>query len=289
MYINGVLVPSTKSGAGTSITQGGSLQVGAANSTSFFDGYSSEVRVWSAVQSQANIQANMTISLTGSETNLVALFQGNGNFNDKTANANTLTANGGAVATQAANPYNNIEYAIITAITSSQLTLFTGTDYTIPNMTLSGPQYSNARAPYGFPNDRNKWIVDSLANIDATQSSPTSGTLYNIGPYQLTVPTGAWELGYEASVYVTRAGGSADVTLGLSTSNTSYSDPTLVGRLFQNSTDLMTVNKRETGVTLASQTLYYFCLRPNAVTTTSIQLATSFAGVNVLRARCAYI
>jgi hypothetical protein len=159
-YINGTLVPSVSTAtAATSIVQASAnLQIAKGNnSTGYMDAYLSEVRVWSAAQSQASIQANMAISLLGSETNLVALFQGNGNFNDKTTNANNLTATGGAIATQAANPYNNIEYAeIVSAVYSSPnttVTLNTGDYCNIPNLTLNSPQYSTAYQPYGAPED----------------------------------------------------------------------------------------------------------------------------------------
>jgi hypothetical protein len=217
MYINGVSVPfavTTSGTAPTTIVNSGDLSVGrpGAFNGQYFDGYISEARIWSAAQSQANIQANMAISLTGSESNLVALFQGNGNFNDKTSNANNLTATNGAIATQAANPYNSTEYGIITKVTSTQLTIFTGTDYTIPNMTLNSPYYSTARAPQGFPAGRDKWRVDSLYMATTTQSSPTGGTWYNIANAVLPVPTGPWNTGLEGNL--TFAAAAASTGLG---------------------------------------------------------------------------
>ena len=163
LYIDGVLVPSTKTGAATSITQAGNLQLGAYNSTKFLDGYISEARIWSVAQTAQQIRDNQNKSLVGNETNLVALFKGNGNFNDSTANANNLTASGGAIATQTfasigTAPMNAIEYAIVTSKPvysggNTTCTVFTPTGTGIPNETLGAVSYSSMRTPFGFPTD----------------------------------------------------------------------------------------------------------------------------------------
>ena len=160
LYINGTPVPSsqpsTTASANTQPAIG--MAVGAhpvSPSNSYFNGYISEARVWSVAQTQANIQANMAISISGSASNLVAYFQGNGSFNDGTSNGNNLTASGGAIATQASNPYNATEYAMVEAVSYSAPTttinLNTGTSGTIPNQTLNSPYYSTSQEPYGFP------------------------------------------------------------------------------------------------------------------------------------------
>jgi hypothetical protein len=172
LYINGLSVPTTQPlSAATTLTQTGNLSIGAVGAglaSSFFNGYISEARVWSVAQSQASIQANMGINLVGNETSLVALFQGNGNFNDATSNANNLTATNGAIATQANNPYNALEYAIITAITSSTITVFTGAGYSVPNMALLSPNYAVAEVPYAAPVDTNFVLTTYDINSAAT-------------------------------------------------------------------------------------------------------------------------
>lgn len=203
VYVNGTLVPSsspetTATALGNPATNliVGSYNLGAAGS--FFDGFMSEVRVWSAAQSQAQIQANMNINLVGNETNLVALFQGNGNYTDTTSNANTLTAAGGATfATQ--NPYNATEYGIITKAAYSNpnttLTIFTGTDNNIPNQTLGSPSYSLQRSPYGFQAGRNRWILETLLRTSSSNSGVGSLTTFiNNGFGQLQTPSGDWLL-----------------------------------------------------------------------------------------------
>jgi hypothetical protein len=179
IYINGMSVPFSQSGSATSITQAGALQVGAYNSTNFFNGYISEARVWSVAQSQANIQANMAISISGAASNLVAYFQGAGNFTDATSNANTLTASGGAIATQTANPYNATEYAFITVVSySAPTTTLTlkAVGGTVPNITLNTPQYSTVDTPYGWPSVSGSIISHRLLELPFLATQTTTAT-----------------------------------------------------------------------------------------------------------------
>lgn len=158
IYINGVAVTTTSvTTAATSLTQStDDLRLGAISGTpasTYFDGYMSEVRVWSGAQTQTQIQANMGINCVGNETNLVALFQGNGNFNDLTSNANNLTATNGATSVTA-NPYHATEYGLVVGASYSNptttLTINTGGSV-LPNQTLGAASYSLVHEPFGFP------------------------------------------------------------------------------------------------------------------------------------------
>jgi hypothetical protein len=228
-----------------------------------FDGYLSEARVWSVAQSQTNIQSNMAISLSGSESNLVALFQGNGNFNDKTSNANNLTATNGAIATQTANPYNSTEYGIITKVTSSQLTIFTGTDSTVPNMALSNVQYSTARAPQGFPVGREKWLVDAtyLTNMDL---AATGLTKYWLNA-QLSIPTGEWFGSYQGPIRCTLSSGTVNALTDFNSNasgSPNYSSTSVFkGQIYHviggaTSTDTMDFLNVRAAISVTAQTVY---------------------------------
>lgn len=270
-YINGIAVPvqTQFASAATSIVQlSTNLSVGAVGagaSNTFFNGYISEARVWSVAQSTASIQANMAINCVGNETNLVALFGGNGNFTDATSNANTLTATNGAIATQANNPYNAIEYAFITSVSYSNptttLTLFTGMSGTIPNQTLNIPQYSTVKSPYGFPSSDINWCVEYISYQTGVQSSPSAGTWYNPGT-QLSIPTGPWSASYEAVLENNNsATTSVDGNATLSTANNSQSDPTFTSHVQQNGAvgnlNIESSVKKTRPLTLTSQTIYY--------------------------------
>lgn len=292
IYINGVSVPlSSPNTAATSMTQAGNLSIGdlgAGTANSYLNGYVSEVRIWSAAQTQANVQANMAINLTGSETNLVGLWKGNGNFNDATTNANNLTANSGASATQAANPYNATEYGYVTAITSSQITVFTGTDCAIPNQTLGAFLYSHDRSPYGFPTSRNKWRVSLYNRVSTTQSSPVANTWYNIASMQLLIPTGEWSVSYRGSFGATcssvATGNYAVVYTTLSTANNSESDIFTTGKMDGNNTleTSQIGNLVNHSITNAAATTYYLNEKTDISSTSSLIVSASNQVVGVV-------
>lgn len=192
IYINGQLTPSFSAlTAATTLAQPSTdLRVGAQSSASakFFDGYMSEVRVWSTNQSAASIQNNMAINLTGSESNLVALYQGNGAWTDSTSNANTLTPSGSAINNQASNPYRTTEYAEVISTSSSTLTV-RAISGTIPNMTLANPQYSSQFSPYGWPGQHNVLAYIPLGT-SASVTNTTSPT--QVGGLSATVTVPAY-------------------------------------------------------------------------------------------------
>lgn len=185
IYLNGALISSNfvTSGTATTMAPATGYYIGRSLFGEYFDGYISEDVTFSNIQAQSQIQANMNISLTGSETGIVALFQGNGanGFNDKTSNANNLTATNGASSTQSANPMNTIEYATVIKIGAysggvTPLTLSTGDTCNIPNMTLTGAQYSIAGTPLGIPNDLATTVGRRLLFIPIKASQSTSST-----------------------------------------------------------------------------------------------------------------
>ena len=203
-YLNGALATSasTSTSATTRTQAATDLRLGAAAggtlTNTYFDGEMSEVRLWSVAQSSGSIQANMAVNLVGNESNLVALFKGNGNFTDTTANANTLTASG-AIATQADNPYNLIEYANVLAVSYSNptttITLKTGNYGTIPNMTLSNPFYSIQSSPLGFPIGLKK-VISAQSQIMANFVANSNGSNVSVPGLSvtLTVPVNAGKI-----------------------------------------------------------------------------------------------
>lgn len=243
IYFDGVLVPANMSTAGTSPTalvQGtGDLEMGSTNAgTATFDGKLADVRLWSAIRTTAQIRDNMNIVLTGSETNLIGYWKLNGNFNDSTSNANNLTAQNAVAATNIDNPMQSTEMAIITKVAFSAgittLTLFTGTDYNIPNGVLTLASYSPSKTPFGFPGSEDKWYVDALFKASVTQATPSSGVWYNIAGAGLTLPAGVWRLRYMAVVSWSRSAGGTPSegysTLSTGSANESESELTCYAR-----------------------------------------------------------
>jgi hypothetical protein len=271
--------------------------IGAGVASTFLNGYMSEVRVWSAAQTAANIQANMAINCIGTETNLVALFQGNGNFNDATSNANNLTAQGGASATQANNPYNATEYAVITKVSYSNptttVTLFAGTDYTIPNQTLNSPYYSTSKTPYGFPPSRYKWLVDYKFRTTTSIVVTSTSAWYNPGGISFSVPTG--DIDAQALFYG-KITATAVAYLGtiwaISTSNSSVSNDDLE---MQGTVTAASVGENDAQfkieglISNTAITTYYPIVQPVAVNSTTTAILGTASGASTFRFFSAYI
>lgn len=196
IFINGEDIPATLISTGTNPTSfaigTGNLQLAAFNGANgFLNGKIAHARLWSTIRTTAQIRDNMANVLTGSETGLVALFPGNGDFTDKTANGNNLVGSGGAIATYADNPYKSTEYLIVTAVTSNQITAFAGSGSIPSTGTLSNFFYSSARSPFGFPSESSKWAISFIGKI--TQSV-TPGGYVQVAGHQLMTPTGKWKL-----------------------------------------------------------------------------------------------
>jgi hypothetical protein len=206
IYINGVSVPVSVGRAGTNPTalvQAGNLELGSRNGgTLTFDGMMSDIRLWSVVRTATQVRDNMNHQLVGSETNLIGYWKLNGNLNDSTANANNFAASGGLVATTVDNPMNATEYGFITKVakpaSDTIVTVFTGTDHNIPLQTLGAASYSQVRSPQGFPSSRAKWRTYAIFMAQYTKSVG-SATTYYVTPLKLTLGTGAWNLGYDAT------------------------------------------------------------------------------------------
>lgn len=193
IYIDGtsVAVAVVRGGTNpTALVQAGNLQVGAANSTDFFDGELDEVWIENTKLTQTQICDRMCQQFTpGAGT--VGYWKLDGNFNDSSANANNLTASGGATATTVDNPMNAKEHAVIASVTSTTVTVQTGPNSMIPNMTLSSPVYSLMENPWGLPGGlgRNRVIGHALLGNTYSSSSTAVGQIPGLS-VPVTVPTG---------------------------------------------------------------------------------------------------
>lgn len=218
LYIDGKSVAMQSTGSSTSLTQAGPLQIAALNSTDFFSGSISEARVWSVAQTQSAIQSNMSINLIGNEANLVTCIPGSGSFTDITTNANTLTAQNSAIATQSSNPFRASEYATIRAISYSNptttITLFTPGG-SLPNQTLNNPAFSTDDHPFGLPEALNTKILGKvLWCTNQTNTATGGGTPVTGGSITITNPADGKMLVLKA--YATSiAAGSGTPLLGL--------------------------------------------------------------------------
>lgn len=265
IYIDGISVPVvTTNGTSTTITQSGNLTIGSSNAPDYyFDGKIAQVAVYSAIISQANIQAAISQGMTGSETSCVGLWKFNGDGNDSNANANNLTATNGPTATTVDSPFNATEYGIITAnsfSTNTTLTVQVPEGYAIPTSGgVSAVAYSTQDVPYGFPRDKGKWQISCLGKVAAS----TTSTSFTTSNYQITAPVGVWRLGYQTTLAATRAAttfAEGNVTLSASSSAEDDSNMSAVIHVTQVGSSTTTVKaavSKEKHVALTATTPYY--------------------------------
>lgn len=294
-YFDGVSVPNTISTTGTAsaLVQGTTaLVVGAEQSagTNTFDGKIADVRVWSAIRTATQIKDNMNQQLVGDETNLVAYFKLNGDLNDSTSNANNLTGQAGAVATNADNPMNSTEYAIVTKVSSTLVTVFTGIQYNIPNATLSNIYYSHAKTPFGFSASKDIWTVSSVLVTNRARTNTAYGSLTDY----LVVPIGAWELSIQGVVEIlTDASTStrfAFVTLSSDASTETNPDTTIVAVSKAEGTSTQgggATARAVDYINLSSQTTY--TLLGKAISAGTLNLFSSTAQPTLVRAVSAFL
>lgn len=106
-YIDGQLDNSPTGGKTTLNTTSEPFYIGGRKNTTVgqtFDGIIRNVRVWSDIRTQSEIQANIDTTLAGSEGNLVGAWMFDDDYIDLTSNNNDLTASGSPTFVTAINP-----------------------------------------------------------------------------------------------------------------------------------------------------------------------------------------
>ena len=214
--IDSVEVPAAVARAGTNPTtlvNTGDLQIGKSYTTEYFPGKIAQVAIYSTRVLQATIRASANQALTGSETSLISAYSFNNSINDlNTTNANNLTANGSAVATNADSCFgyqadgtisSTLDYAIITKVATTAVTVQVPEGCTIPTTGgVAGVSYATAKTPYGFPGAKGKWRIYVFGTV--AMVGVIGGTLSWYGAtgsaMKITIPIGQWTFGYMLNV-----------------------------------------------------------------------------------------
>jgi len=161
--IDDVVVPSfVTNTAATTMTINGdeTLNIGRNNGGGHFDGKICQVAIFNAIISDATLKTYSGQTMTGSETNCKGFWSLNGVLTDSSASANTLTASGGALATNVDSPFGSylggtLEYGIITKTafsTNTTLTVQVPEGCAIPTSGgVSAVAYSTQANPYKWP------------------------------------------------------------------------------------------------------------------------------------------
>jgi hypothetical protein len=214
IWIDGVEVPRSYNltGTATALVQGTTaLVVGARTSAGSdpFPGKIAQAAVFSSQLSDATVKSYYSQGLSGTETNLVSAYSFNNSITDlNTTNANNLTAQGSAVATNADSPFstNSLDvetgtedYGIVQSVATTTVVVQVPTGNTIPTSGgVSAMSYSTQQTPYGFTLDKYKWEIISLLRTDSSTTSNATYGAFLSGGYALTVPIGNWTVGHTA-------------------------------------------------------------------------------------------
>jgi hypothetical protein len=181
------------------------------------------------------------------------------------------------------------KYGIITAVATTSLTVFFGTDYTLNNETISNPYYSHHKAPFGFPLNPNKWKIE-LKPSNAYTANPTQNTWYNAT--NISIPIGVWRITIQAypwNSYRTNTG-RVSTYMTLSTTNNSESDADFTsmseGSFAANVSEefLVSILFAEKTLSISTKTTYYLNYK-----TTSTGMAAVGIGSIIIRIICAYL
>lgn len=294
IMFDGVDVPAFVARGGTNPTalvQAGNLEIGSNNGgSSPFAGKIAQVAIFNAKVTQATIRGYISQGLAGNETSLISAYSFNNSINDlNTTNANNLTAQNSAVATNADSPFggqadgtisSTLDYGIVQRVSGTTLTVQVAEGNTIPTSGgVSSISYSNFKAPYGMPMQKDKWRIMSLIKTDTNNGSSTSNTWYNVCSYQLSVPVGSYNLGayiigqastatsvvhgFSAAI-ATAAGNARDIAAGV----VSYCV----------SVDARGLVVLDAGVNNTTQTTYYINIASVDATAAALYLVGSSAG-----------
>lgn len=293
VMLDGVDVPASVSRGGTNPTalvQAGDINIGASNATAFFPGKIAQAAIFNAKVTQANIRATISQGLAGTETSLISAYSFNNSINDLNANANNLTANGSAVATNADSPFggqaggtisSTLDYAIVQTISSTTVVVQVGEGNTIPTTGgVASFSYANVREPYGFPGQRVKWrvncyYINNSGNFTITASGVWTSTILN----NFTIPIGEWVYGYQGAFQLHTSTSrliSGFFTLATATPTTNIFNgdmvtrPTFVGA---NATDMLCQLYRQSNISLSVATpVILYAASDDAVATVSYAL-----------------
>jgi len=210
--INDTVVPSfVTASAATTMTISGDeeIYIGRNTAGSYYDGKICQVALFNAVISYETLKTYSGQTMTGSETSCEGFWSLDGVLTDSSANANTLVAGGGAVATATDTPFGNylggtLDYAIITKkafSTNTTLTVQVPEGCTIPTSGgVSAVAYSTQSVPFNFPRDSGRWTILSLLNTNSvTASNATFGSFISAG-WKLNVPVGRFNLGWKGQL-----------------------------------------------------------------------------------------
>jgi len=193
----------------------------------------------------------------------------------------------------------NVIYGIITVVAySAPNTVITflhqidPTDslalYLLANSAITANYYSNMKAPFGFPLNREKWSVIGYF-AETLRTSPVVGTWYNIGTYKISVPIGNWDISYEGS-FAEYVATTADHFLfaTLSTTNNGESDTQMTAFVRANALQYFSAIVSKTkSITRTTKADYFLNEKTNTASVSAIEIAKN--SQVLIKAVCGYL
>jgi len=187
------------------------------------------------------------------------------------------------------------KYFIVTAITSSTITVYGGTDYTLANAAITLPYFSYQKAPLGFPQSPAKWTVETSDTSASTQASPTASTWYNVNSVTISIPIGAWKVAYYVPLRITKNSTNEVVAqVTLSTANNSESDVDMTAVLdayfasLTGNMDIVQQTNKEKTIVVAAKTSYYLNFNSLSASAATLGFRATWSKL-LIRAICAYL
>jgi hypothetical protein len=191
-----------------------------------------------------------------------------------------------------------VKYFIVTVVSfgggNTTCTIWGGASYTLANSAISATSYSYAKCPAGFPTNPDTWTVETSDTTAAAQSTPTSGTWYNLGTITIVIPIGLWNISYEVWLQSNSIAAQTSVSqyCSLSTANNSESDTTMTSWVILGSASgtltLGDTSTRSKVLSLATKTTHYLIAKTIHANNNSINFRGDISPTKI-RARCAYL
>ena len=180
-------------------------------------------------------------------------------------------------------------YGIVHAISSTTITLYGGTQYTVANSAITNPYYSHEKVPYGFNPREDYWTEEVSNATQAYQSSAVQNTWYNISSISIAIPIGVWRINYQCFLMSNGSATQTNAFATLSTTNNSETDGDFtVGFDSNGPTGMANMINREKILALAAKTTYYLNLKTSATGNTYLQTRGDLSKT-FIRARSAYL
>jgi hypothetical protein len=149
-----------------------------------------------------------------------------------------------------------VKYFIIHAVTSTTLTVYGGTDYTLANAAITSIYFSREKCPFAFPLSPSKWEV--LITDTTQRSAACAAAWLNLNSAEsIVIPIGIWDVEYNVHLQLYSPTGDGTGYVTLSTANNTQSDIDFTAAVEYTTTNAGANVGRHKVLNLAAKTTYY--------------------------------